>query len=157
MKRVVVLDCSATSPWFIPDEHSGCADRILADSTSGRTMMLVAGLWWYETANVLAAWVRRHRLDQEQAQVGNAAACTGGSIYIPETGRREGFPLQGGNLYICVRSASGGFADRRVSPDVTARGSKYNHRWMLPTRVRLRGLWLSAADGHISVDSEFAR
>jgi predicted nucleic acid-binding protein len=68
MKHVVVLDFSATSPWFIPDEHSGYADRILADSTSGKTMMLLTDLWWYETANVLAVCVRRRRLDQEQAQ-----------------------------------------------------------------------------------------
>lgn len=64
MNRRLVVDCSVSSCWFIPDEHTLAAERILNAVLAEEARLLVPEIWWYETANVLRSCVRRKRLDE---------------------------------------------------------------------------------------------
>jgi predicted nucleic acid-binding protein len=63
MSRIVVLDCTITSSWFLPDEWSSVSQKILSDILERKISMLVPSLWWFESLNVLKSSVRRKRID----------------------------------------------------------------------------------------------
>ena len=60
---MIVLDCSATCAWFLPDESSSYAEQILKDILNQSIKMLVPSLWWYEIINVIKNTVNQKRID----------------------------------------------------------------------------------------------
>ena len=64
---MLVLDCSVTMAWVLPDEESPYADAVLEHLKNGGTA-LVPSLWAQEVANVLLVAVRRGRIGKAQAQ-----------------------------------------------------------------------------------------
>jgi len=67
MSRLIVLDCSVTAAWFLPDESSAAAQRILDDIMNHTSSLIVPSLWYYEITNVVRSSVRRKRIDQSTA------------------------------------------------------------------------------------------
>jgi predicted nucleic acid-binding protein len=59
----LVLDCSATIAWFMPDEDRANAQRLLDLVTEDGTV--VPNLWPLEVANALLLGVRRNRVSPE--------------------------------------------------------------------------------------------
>ena len=49
---MVVADASFCGAWFLPDERSNDADRLLESLVAGRDEMWVPALWFYELANL---------------------------------------------------------------------------------------------------------
>lgn len=68
MNRIIVLDCSASCAWFLPDESSPYAEKILDDILNQSTKMLVPTLWWYEVINVIRITVQQKRIDVGTSQ-----------------------------------------------------------------------------------------
>ena len=63
MKRtMVVADCSVTGAWFLPDEASEPASRLLAAVLAYEVELAEPVLWHYETLNLLRSAVKRRRL-----------------------------------------------------------------------------------------------
>lgn len=62
---MLVLDCSVTLAWVMPDETSPYADVVLETLKTGYA--IVPPLWVQEVANVLLVAVRRGRLDKGKA------------------------------------------------------------------------------------------
>lgn len=58
-----VLDCSFALAWALPDERSAIADRFLA-SFSGKSILWVSPLWWFELSNALTVAHRRKRIQE---------------------------------------------------------------------------------------------
>ena len=59
---MVVADASFCGAWFLPDERSNDADRLLESLVSGGDEMWVPALWFYELANLFRSARRRDRL-----------------------------------------------------------------------------------------------
>jgi predicted nucleic acid-binding protein len=57
----LVLDCSVTMAWLLPDEESKLSKRAL--SIVARDGALVPALWFYEIQNALLIAARRKRVD----------------------------------------------------------------------------------------------
>ncbi len=68
MNRIIVLDCSATCAWFLPDESSSYAEQTLKDILNQSIKMLVPSLWWYEIINVIKNTVNQKRIDAATGQ-----------------------------------------------------------------------------------------
>jgi predicted nucleic acid-binding protein len=68
VSRSLVVDCSATLPWFIPVEREQHSEALLKNILDGYTEMIVPDLWWYETMNVIWNSVLRKRIIAEDAQ-----------------------------------------------------------------------------------------
>jgi len=68
MSRLLVLDCTVCAAWFLPDEASDDAQRILSDVLAHKSVMLVPSLWWFEIINVMKTAVRRKRIDEDAAR-----------------------------------------------------------------------------------------
>lgn len=64
MSRIIVLDCTITASWFLPDEWSSDSQKILSDILERKISMLAPSLWWFEILNVLKSAVRRKRIDE---------------------------------------------------------------------------------------------
>jgi predicted nucleic acid-binding protein len=58
-----VIDCSFSMALLLPDESSA-AVRAFFSELAAQDILWVPGLWWYETANVLAVAERKKRLHQ---------------------------------------------------------------------------------------------
>ncbi len=58
-----VIDASLALAWGLPDETSPQADRFLS-RVSGKDVLWVPSLWWYEVANALILAERRKRLTE---------------------------------------------------------------------------------------------
>jgi predicted nucleic acid-binding protein len=58
-----VLDASIALAWGLPEEASPQADRFLS-RVSGKDVLWVPSLWWYELANALTLAERRKRLTE---------------------------------------------------------------------------------------------
>ncbi|WP_186510781.1 type II toxin-antitoxin system VapC family toxin [Caenimonas sedimenti] len=65
--KPIVLDASATAPWFLPDEQTPVGDQLYADVRSGGGIFWAPALWLWETANILLVAVRRGRFDADSA------------------------------------------------------------------------------------------
>ena len=63
---MVVADASFCGAWFLPDERSNDADRLLESLIAGRDEMWVPALWFYELTNLFRSARRRDRLAGEQ-------------------------------------------------------------------------------------------
>ncbi|HEX7368986.1 MAG TPA: type II toxin-antitoxin system VapC family toxin [Rhodanobacteraceae bacterium] len=57
----LVLDCSVTLAWLLPDEDAKPAQVVLDRVVASRAW--VPGLWWPEVVNSLQSAVRRKRID----------------------------------------------------------------------------------------------
>lgn len=68
MSVSVVVDCSITSGWFLQDEISVSAQRLLKRVLEEKIALIVPELWWYETLNVLRSAVIRGRISREDAR-----------------------------------------------------------------------------------------
>lgn len=68
MSNLVVLDCTVTVSWFMPDESSKFSQKILSDIINRKISMLAPSLWWFEILNVLKNAVRRKRINVETAR-----------------------------------------------------------------------------------------
>ncbi len=58
---VYILDCSFCVSLFLPDEESGRTKQLF-DKINEEDEVYIPLLWWYETANVLSAAIKRKRL-----------------------------------------------------------------------------------------------
>ena len=65
---MTVIDCSASCAWFIPDEASESAERLLKDILDQKIHMIVPELWWTECINVIRNAIIRKRLEETDAQ-----------------------------------------------------------------------------------------
>ena len=52
MARLVV-DCSVSAGWYLPDEFSDMGQNLLRRIMEGRDSLILPELWWYENLNVL--------------------------------------------------------------------------------------------------------
>ncbi len=68
MSAHLVADCSVTSGWFLQDEVTEDARRLLECCLSGEVHLIVPDLWWYETINVLRNAGARGRIAPEDAR-----------------------------------------------------------------------------------------
>jgi predicted nucleic acid-binding protein len=68
MTREVVADCSVTASWFIPDERTSSAEKLLKDAVDGKVLLVEPVLWHYETVNLLRTAVKRGRLSEQSAR-----------------------------------------------------------------------------------------
>lgn len=64
---MLVLDCSVTMAWLLPDETSPYASAVLEKLKDGYAV--VPPLWVQEVANVMLVSVRRGRVSKDKAQV----------------------------------------------------------------------------------------
>ncbi len=64
----IVIDCSVSATWVLPDEHSARAERLLARALEGEVRLLVPTLWHYESLNLLRSAVLRKRLAEPEAK-----------------------------------------------------------------------------------------
>lgn len=64
----MVLDCTVTVSWFMPDESSASSQNILSSVIDGKISMLAPSLWWFEILNVLKNAVRRKRINEQTAR-----------------------------------------------------------------------------------------
>ena len=64
----IVIDCSVSATWVLPDEASARSERLLAQAFDEKVRLLVPALWHYETLNLLRSAVLRKRLDEAEAK-----------------------------------------------------------------------------------------
>ena len=67
-RTVVVADCSVTGAWFLPDEASEPASRLLAVVLAREVELAAPVLWHYESLNLLRSAVVRQRLTAAAAR-----------------------------------------------------------------------------------------
>ncbi len=61
MARLVV-DCSVSAGWYLPDEFSDMSQNLLRRIMEDRDSLILPELWWYENLNVLRTAVLRQRI-----------------------------------------------------------------------------------------------
>jgi len=61
MARLVV-DCSVSAGWYLPDEFSDMGQNLLHRIMEDRDSLILPELWWYENLNVLRTAVVRKRI-----------------------------------------------------------------------------------------------
>ena len=67
MTRIVV-DCSVSACWYLPDEFSELGQSLLLRIMEGRNSLILPDLWWYENLNVLRTAVIRKRITPSGAR-----------------------------------------------------------------------------------------
>ncbi|MGK7865744.1 type II toxin-antitoxin system VapC family toxin [Falsiroseomonas sp. E2-1-a20] len=81
----LVLDASATAPWFLIDEADAASDALLL--RVAQSGALVPAIWHFEVASILRSAERRSRFSVELAdQVYGRLATTPISTEMPELG-----------------------------------------------------------------------
>lgn len=65
--RKLVLDCSVSGAWFLPDERNEQSQRILEETASGIIEILVPELWLYESLNLIRSATLSNRISEPQA------------------------------------------------------------------------------------------
>ena len=65
----IIVDCSVSTVWFMPDETSFSAEKLLIEITTGDDVkMIQPSLWLYETVNCLRTAVLRKRMSASDAR-----------------------------------------------------------------------------------------
>ena len=64
--KPIVVDCSASGPWFLADEQSANAEALLRQVLRRNFVLVQPSLWHYEVTNMLCLARRRKRITQEQ-------------------------------------------------------------------------------------------
>ena len=64
----VVIDCSVSAAWILPDELSARSEKLLARVLAGEIRLVVPTLWHYESVNLLRNAVLRRRLTEPAAK-----------------------------------------------------------------------------------------
>jgi len=64
MSELLVLDCTITASWFIPDETTEQSQKILNGILNQDVSMTVPSLWWFEILNVMKNAIRRKRITE---------------------------------------------------------------------------------------------
>lgn len=65
----IVIDCSVSTAWIMPDETSNSSETLLKAITTADNMRIIQpSLWLYETLNCLKTAVLRKRLDLMEAK-----------------------------------------------------------------------------------------
>lgn len=65
--RTLVLDTSVAIAWYLPETFAPVARRFQAQLLDGQVRLVVPSLHYWEMANVLRTYVRRHELDPNLA------------------------------------------------------------------------------------------
>lgn len=65
--RTLILDTSVAIAWYLPETFAAAARRFQAQLLDGRMRFVVPSLHYWEMANVLRTYVRRHELDPNLA------------------------------------------------------------------------------------------
>ena len=88
--KPIVLDASASAPWFIPEEQTPVGDQLYADLRAGSGVFWAPALWLWETANMLLVSLRRGRIDAESVDraVALLARCPLQFDMVPDEHRR---------------------------------------------------------------------
>lgn len=68
MKREIVVDCSVSASWILPDEKTPKSERILKDALSGKICLVEPVSWKYESINLLRSAIIRKRLTEQMAK-----------------------------------------------------------------------------------------
>ncbi len=66
--RTLVLDTSVAIAWYLPDAFASAARSYQTQLLDGRVRLLVPSLHFWEMANVLRTYVRRHELTPSLAE-----------------------------------------------------------------------------------------
>lgn len=97
---MLVLDCSVTMAWLLPDEASPYANAVLDKLKDGHAV--VPSLWVQEVANVMLVAVRRGRVSREAAtafvgylealdiRIRDAVPCMADIAWLVEFGTEHG-------------------------------------------------------------------
>jgi len=64
----IVVDASVSASWFLPDEMSDAAERLLELIVGGEARLIEPSLWLYESINILKSAVVRKRITQTDAR-----------------------------------------------------------------------------------------
>ena len=67
MKKEIVIDCSVSASWVLPDESTEKSKSLLSDVLDARVILFEPMLWRYEINNLLRTALLRKRLSQELA------------------------------------------------------------------------------------------
>jgi len=68
MSEALVIDCSVSASWVLPDEHTPVAETLLRRVLEGDCSLIQPDLWWIETLNLLRTAVLRKRLTESGAR-----------------------------------------------------------------------------------------
>ena len=70
MNKEIIIDCSVSAAWVLPDEISKKAVKLLEGIMVGEYSLTVPSLWLYEMTNLLKSAILRNRLSEQQAKKG---------------------------------------------------------------------------------------
>ncbi len=68
MSSELVADCSVCGAWYLDDERSPAAQRLLERVLDEELVLVVPELWWYESINLLRSATLRGRISPENAR-----------------------------------------------------------------------------------------
>lgn len=61
--KTVVADASLSAAWFLKDECSAEAEKVLETLLAGKLIIWIPSLWFYEMSNLLLNAQRAHRME----------------------------------------------------------------------------------------------
>ncbi len=68
MTKQIVADCSVCGAWYVRDERSNAAEKLLDRVLREEVSLIVPDLWWHENLNLLRTCVMRERMSLQEAR-----------------------------------------------------------------------------------------